>query len=355
MKTPTYTITNLILQYILRYELAIQEINKTKLPEKYHTPLKEKYYAEDIHQLGELVGKPLGYNKALQIQRGQELSSEKKDLTIFTNIRNTQDFIKSYNKHNALKPSIELASHLNKLAMRGIVEEWDTAKLRGFSEKPNEIYDTWYKERDYYPNTNLEQHFNEIFEWVKDTKDNNHKLIKLSILLYEFIDKAPFLAGNQISAILMLEIITKEYGYNPENILPLFKSINSISEDLKAAFKMSKAKRDLTIFIEALLYTLSLTAIEVSKDFTETFENKVEKRGKMNRELNQRQIKILDFLAINPKTTRKEYTKMMGTSFMTSYRDLLELMEKGYVVCKGQGRGTYYVLKGKDEDILLDN
>ena len=117
---------------------------------------------------------------------------------------------------------------------------------------------------------------------------------------------------------------------------------------------MSKAKRDLTIFIEAFLYTISLTAIEVSNDSIETFSTKVEKRGKMNRELNQRQIKILDYLSINPKTTRKQYTKMMGISFMTSYRDLQELIEKEYIVIKGQGRGTYYTLQGKDDDEILE-
>ena len=354
MKTPTYTITNLILNYIVRYELAIQKIKDTKLPDKYQTPLHEKYFSEDINKLGELVGKPIGYNKSLQIQRGQELASEKKELKIFTNFRNAQDFITSYSKGNALKPSIELASHLNKLVMKNLVEEWDTAKIRGFSEKPNEIYDNWYKHRDYYTNLNMEKHFNEIFEWIKDGRDNNHKLIKLAILLFEFIDKAPYLAGNQITAILMIEIITKEYGYNPENILPFFKSINLINEDLLSAFKMAKAKRDLTIFIEALLYTLSLTAIETSNDIVETFSDKVEKRGKMNRELNQRQIKMLDYLSVNPKTTRKQYTKMMGISFMTSYRDIQELIDKAYIISKGQGRGTYYILANKEEDEILD-
>ena len=354
MKTPTYTITNLILNYIVKYELAIQKFKETKLPDKYQTPLIEKYYSEDINKLGELIGKPIGYNKALQVQRGQEMPSEKKDLQIFTNFRNAQDFITSYTKGNALKPSIELASHINKLIMKGLVEDWDTARIRNFSEKPNEIYDTWYKERDYYPNINIEKHFNEIFEWIKDGKDSNHKLIKVAILLFEFIDKAPYLAGNQITAVLILEIITKEYGYNPNNILPLFKSIYTINEDLLSAFKMSKAKRDLTIFIEAFLYTISLTAIEVSNDSVDTFSTKVEKRGKMNRELNPRQIKILDYLAINPKTTRKQYTKMMGVSFMTSYRDIQELTEKGYIETKGQGRGTYYTLKGKDEDEILE-
>ena len=354
MKTPTYTITNLILNYIVRYELAIQKLKETKLPDKYHSPLQEKYYSEDINKLGELVGKPIGYNQALQIQRGQETPSQKKELQIFTNFRNAQDFITSYGKGNALKPSIELASHINKLVTKGLVEDWDTAKIRNFSEKPNEIYDTWYKERDYYPNLNIEKHFNEIFEWIKDGKDNNHKLIKLAILLFEFIDKAPYHAGNQITSILVLEIITKEYGYNPNNILPFFKSINNINEDLISAFRMSKAKRDLTIFIEAFLYTISLTAIDVSNDSVDTFLNKVEKRGKMNRELNQRQIQILDYLAINPKTTRKQYTKIMGISFMTSYRDLQELIEKEYITLKGQGRGTYYTLKGKDEDEILE-
>ena len=356
MRTPKYTITNLLLKYIIKYEISITELKQRQLPEKYKHSLEEKYGAEDIQKLGSLVGNPIGYNQALLIQRGQEMPSQKKTFRLLTNFRNVKDFAKSYDNSNSLKPSLDLCFHVNKLAMKGIVDDWDLSKLRDFSKKPKEIYDTWYKARDYYPKIDMQNHFNEIFDWIVLGTDNNHKLIKMGILLYEFIDKAPFLTGNQITAIIMLEMLTKKYGYNPDNIIPFFKSIEDINEDLHSAFKLSKSKLDLTTFLEALLYTLSLTAIEINKEFKDTYDVKVRKRGSLELHLNQRQIKLLDYLAVNNKVTRNKYTKMMGISFMTSYRDLQDMVEKKYIKQKGRGRGTFYVLTKemtpKDEELI---
>lgn len=356
MKTPQYTITNLILNYIVKYELSVSDILHYPLPDKYKSAIQEKYQAEDIEKMGELVGNPIGYNRALQIQRGQEPPSQKKSLRVFTNLRNVQDYIASYSITNALKPSIELSTHINKLLMKNIADDWDLAKLRGFSEKPNEIYDTWYKYRDFYPNLDSDDYFNDLFDWIKNGKDHNHFLIKLGILLYEFIDKAPFLSGNQMSSVLTLEILSKIYGYNPDNIFPYFKALEYLKEDLGSAFKLSKSKHDMTMFLEAFLYTLSYTAIEISREYKDTHIRKVKNQGAAEILLNPRQIKLLDYLAVNFKITRSKYTKIMGISFMTSYRDLQDMMDKGYIKTKGKGRGTYYIpaKEPSKEDVFIE-
>jgi hypothetical protein len=356
MRTPKYTITSLILNYIVKYEVSIVELKQKQLPEKYLVTLEEKYGAQDTQKLGELVGNPIGYNQALLIQRGQEMPSQKKTFRLFTNFRNAKDYVKSYNNSNSLRPSIDLASHINKLAMKGIVDDWDLSKIRGFSEKPNEIYDTWYKLRDFYPNVDMRNHFNELFEWIQNGKDSNHRLIKLGILLYEFIEKAPFLSGNQITAILMMEMLSKKYGLNPENIIPHFKSIEYINQDIMSAFKLSKSKSDLTTFLEAYLYTLSLTVLDITNDFREIYNTKVKKLGSLELHLNQRQIELLEYLALNTKISRNKYSRMMGVSFMTAYRDLQDMVEKKYIKAKGRGRGTFYVLTKemtpKDDELI---
>jgi hypothetical protein len=71
-----------------------------------------------------------------------------------------------------------------------------------------------------------------------------------------------------------------------------------------------------------------------------------EKNGLVN--LNPRQIKIIEYLYEKEKVSRKEYSSMMKISFMTSFRDLQELVDKKYIIQKGKSRGTYYTLKEYD-------
>ena len=350
METPKYTITNLMLNYIIKYELAISAIKQTVIPSPLLEEVREKLRTEEIDKLGELIAYPIGYSKSLTVQRGQVMPSYKSKLKVFTNFKNIQDFIDSYTPKSNLKPSIELCTHLNKILTNNIVEPWDQGRLKTFSEKPFDLYDTWYKLRDYYPNIEMRYHFNDLFEWITNSSTGTHKLIQLSILLYEYIDKAPFYAGNQITAIATLKVLSKIYGLNPHNIIPFSKAFFTISEDIESAFKISKGKRDLTIFIEAILYTLSLTVIDASKRLTEEYGKKLNIRKNIGKDLNPRQIKIIEYLNSNSRVTRQQYTKMMGISFMTSYRDLQELQDKEYISQKGRGRGTYYIIPDQDTE-----
>ena len=348
METPKYTITNLILNYIVKYELAIQSIKDTVIPSPLLDEVREKLRAEEIDKMGELIAYPIGYNKALTVQRGQVMPSHKSKLKIFTNYKNTQDFLDTYSTKSNLKPSIELCTHLNKILMKDIVEPWDQGKLKTFSEKPFELYDTWYKLRDYYPSIEMRYYFNSLFDSITNNTTGTHKLIQITILLYEYIDKAPFFAGNQITAISTLKVLTKIYGLNPHNILPFSKAFFTISEDIESAFKISRGKKDLTMFIEVILYTLSLTVIDASKRLSDEYDKKLNIRRTIGGELNPRQIKIIEYLNSNSRVTRQQYTKMMGISFMTSYRDLQELLDKEYITQKGKGRGTYYIIPDQE-------
>ncbi|MCK9368480.1 DeoR family transcriptional regulator [Candidatus Dojkabacteria bacterium] len=338
-----------MLNYIVKYELAIQGINSINLPQSHFASMYEKFHAEDITKLGELIGYPIGYTKALDVQRGKIMPSLKPKFRVFTNYRGVHDFIDSYTPTGFIKPSFDLSIHINKILMKGLIDDWDVAKIRGFSDKPNEIYDTWYKFRDFYPNLDAKRYFQDIFNWIEDPRVKINKLIQIAILLYEYIDKAPFSSGNQMSAMLAISAISKAYGYNPHNIIPYAKSTQFISEDIVSAMKIVKAKRDLTVFIEAFLYTLSLTAVNILNQYKEIYANKVKMNTKLQEQFNSRQMKILEYLEVERKVTRAEYTKIMGVSFMTAFRDLQELLDGDMIKQKGNGRGTYYTLHSKEK------
>ena len=75
MEIPKYTITNLILNYIVKYELAIQTIKQTVIPSPLLSEEREKIRAEEIDKLGEFIDYDIGYNKALTVQRGKVTQS----------------------------------------------------------------------------------------------------------------------------------------------------------------------------------------------------------------------------------------------------------------------------------------
>lgn len=99
------------------------------------------------------------------------------------------------------------------------------------------------------------------------------------------------------------------------------------------------------MFIEVVLYSLSLEIMNVENQYTGAFENKVKKTSQLTSMFNNRQVKILEYLEINKKISRQTYAKIMGISFMTAFRDIQELLDKGYLKQAGIGRGTYYTLK----------
>lgn len=350
MYSPNLTLTNLIVKYIVTFEINNERIKCTPLPYKQRKQLYEKVHAEDINALGEIINLPIGYSKALDIQRGKIDISKGAKHKILANYRSTQDFINSYKSTSFVPISSELISHLNNLLLKNILDSWDTGKFRKFSEVPNEIYDQWYKHRDYYPKRNSEKYFNELSEWIYSGRDNYHKLIQCALLLYEFIDNAPMYAGNQMTSLLTLTCILKDFGYNQYNTLCIAKALRPIHEEISDIFKMSKSKKDQTLFVEAILYGLSLESIQLKQLYENSYNKTIKRKADSEENLNSRQLKIIEHLQENKKITRNECTKIMGVSFMTSYRDLTELLQAGYLEKKGKNKKTYYILKEKEDN-----
>ncbi|HNZ70400.1 MAG TPA: DeoR family transcriptional regulator [Candidatus Dojkabacteria bacterium] len=352
MNLPTFTITNLILDYIIRIELSANKIKGLPLPYNVKNDIYQLQKTDDIYFLGELTGYKIGLNKALLIQKGKELPSDKTKLKLFINYRSINEFVKTYNQMQFIKPSADLLIHINRLAMSGIVDEWETGKFRTFSEKPNDIYDNWYKYRDYYPQLDVSSFLNDLCDWTVDPKIKIHKLIRLAILNYEMIDKSPFFVGNQVTTVIFTGLLLKEFGYNIDNLQVISKIYNNLGENLLEAFKISKSKKDQTAFIEALLYSILLETISLETNISSNYESKVKNHAQLSLDLNNRQIKAIEYLNIHKKISRQEYSKLMGISFMTAFRDLQDLLEKGYLSTKGSGRGTIYLYLDKSEDII---
>lgn len=345
MIIPSYTITNLTIDYLIKIELAVQDIKSTKLPREHLDDLTRDIFADELHSVGQLVGFNLSMDDAQKISEGKVLPSKKEQFRLFSNYRSALEFVQMYTPEDSLKPSTELMMHINQLVLDRIAEQWELATFRNFSDAPIEEFDDWYKYKSIYPNQDLSHFFEELILWVTSSKDKTHKLIKTLIFIYQAIDRAPLLAGNQLTTLIMTQIFLKTFGYSPHTSLLIARPLTILDESFDQAMKLTRSEKDLTPFIEGLLYAISLRADEIRLEFSKTFDKKVREHGKLTEIFNKRQIKMLDYMENTERISRQDYHKITGVSFMTAYRDLQDLVEKGYLESKGVGRGTYYTLK----------
>jgi predicted HTH transcriptional regulator len=84
---------------------------------------------------------------------------------------------------------------------------------------------------------------------------------------------------------------------------------------------------------------------ELKKNLIHTVESIRDVSNNDSNILSDRQFKMLKYLGEFNEISRREYASMFDVSFMTAFRDLEKLVEKGVIVSIGRGRGTKYILK----------
>jgi ATP-dependent DNA helicase RecG len=76
----------------------------------------------------------------------------------------------------------------------------------------------------------------------------------------------------------------------------------------------------------------------------ERFMEEVTIRPTWAKSLSERQVEAVLYVGKYGRITTAEYRDLAGISDVTAYRDLKDLCEKGLLVRRGRGRGTYYAL-----------
>ncbi len=348
-----YEITEQILNSIVKYELCIQKSSAIPLPQKYLTKLYQKQKADEISHLSDMLGISIGYDKALDIQRGKETHISIDKHKILNNYRSTQEFIKSYTDRQFMPISFPLIAHLNTLLFKNVVEDWELGKSREFSQKPNPLFDNWTDLKEYYPTIDLSNHFDNLARLFYSKDNQIHQIVLSLIMMYEMIDKAPLVAANQLTAINLLSCILSNYKYNPNNLLPIGKVVAENEHSIITEFKKTRISKSMTGFIEIMADLLASESLALYNAIIFVYENSAQKKILLSVQYNDRQIKILEYLQIHKSISRNEYSKLMGVSFMTAFRDLSQLVEDDYLEIIGRGRGTRYELMvepGEDKD-----
>lgn len=69
----------------------------------------------------------------------------------------------------------------------------------------------------------------------------------------------------------------------------------------------------------------------------------------ISRKLNERQKKALDYVYRRGFITRREYMELTSIGHTIAHRELNDMVEKGFFVREGKGRGVKYLVRIKDD------
>jgi len=83
----------------------------------------------------------------------------------------------------------------------------------------------------------------------------------------------------------------------------------------------------------------------VTGDFVVTFRGKVTEEYLKNLGLNERQIKVIEYLKEHGKIDRKTYCDICEVEKTVAYEELSDLVKKKIIKMLGKGRGTHYSLR----------
>ena len=134
----------------------------------------------------------------------------------------------------------------------------------------------------------------DLFNWMKENKDNIHPLILSSIFHYEFVFIHPFSDGNGRTARLWQNIIL----YNWKRIfeyLPIESRIHKYQEEYYNVIAKSHINGNSNEFIEFMLKMINETLDEVSNTVPDIVDNTTININK-----------LLDVMEINKPVTSKE-------------------------------------------------
>lgn len=126
------------------------------------------------------------------------------------------------------------------------------------------------------------------------------------------------------------------------------KILYELELKLRSLLEELKINEEFLSFIKVDMTDKTIRFLELKFDkiIQESMNNNEDQNSTLA-DVNIRQIKALEYLNDFDAISRREYAITFGVSFMTAFRDLVQLEKKGLVSIIGRARGTKYILKNK--------
>ena len=343
MKTPPYTITNIITNALTRIERARGFLEAAQLSEDWIAGMQSRALILEAHHTTHIEGTHLTLAQAEKLLAGKSVpGADPDDKKELLNYRQAFDLVAGY--LGSGEPITEgLVREIHKRLVQGV--RGNTAAPGEYRKIQNFVINSKTKEVVYTPPAALEVpiFMTELVEWLNSELEVN-TVIMAGIAQFQLVHIYPFIDGNGRTARLLSTLHLFRTGYD-------FKKLCTISEYYdrdRAAYytaiqSVRKNNMDMTGWIEYFVEGLAIQLKEVQEKGERVIKQDVLAR---KYELKNCQQRAVAFILDRGAMTIQEYQKLCPKSARRSLqRELKEMVDNGVLVQEGATNRLSYRLK----------
>ena len=257
---PPFTITNKILSYVSSISEKIGRITATSsLEAKPH--LRRNNRIKSIHSSLKIEANSLTLGQVRDVINGKIVLGEQKEIQEVKNAYDAYERLSEINPYN-----VQDLKQFHRIMTRYLLEESGEFRLGEEGVFNGEQCIFMAPPAQFVP-----QLMDELFDWMKEAKDDVHPLILSSVFHYEFVFIHPFSDGNGRMARLWHTAILSKWNPIFEYI-PIESQIEKFQEEYYETISQCHVAGESTIFIEFMLEQIDKILNDISSQISDKNE-----------------------------------------------------------------------------------
>lgn len=344
MFSPNFRYTHQMVERLTQISVARELILHSPLIPKWEVTLRREAIIRSSHSSTSIEGNRLSLGQVSDLAEGRKVMAIRKDKQEVLNY-------------------LKVLEELRKLTDGQKITEKDLLKIHGMLtqgtlENPSDsgVYRNRYvvvanrvtKEIVFAPPKNEEVPglMKELIEWLNSPQAKAlDPVIEAGISHYELVRIHPFIDGNGRTARTLASLILYLRGFDIKQFFCLDDYYDS---DRSAYYKVlqtvDRESLDLTKWLEYFIEGVNISISAVKERVVRLSSERLRKAKKGQIALNERQMKIIEFINENGKITNRDVRDMFKISDEGALKILKRLLSLEVIESKGEGRAWYYVL-----------
>jgi len=339
---PVYLITNKMLHHLTTIAASVVAVENAPLIPKWEVSIRRDALLRNAHASTAIEGNPLSFEEVSELADGKLVMIHRKARDEVLNYLTVLEIMP-----NLARKSInsDLVLNIHSRLMNSILP---SDELCGqFRHEGVVVGNSITHEVIFRPPKakNVPRLIEKLIYWINTRENVRNPVLEAGIVHYEIVRIHPFIDGNGRTARAMASLILYKRGFDSKRFFALDDYYDN---DRKAYYDalntVDPQSCDLTKWLEYFTEGVMIQIERVKKKvfgLSPDFQKK-ERFGQIA--LDERQMKIVEYINQNRKITNREIQKILDVAPRTAVNIIGELVDLNVVKTEGKGRGLHYVI-----------